>query len=113
MSMLWFGVFTWAFGAYLNTYITAKELAFGLFKQLREVMVYIVLSVISCAAAWGFYALVYPHTRWVGFLGAAALGCVCYGGMNLVLKTSASIEFIQLLAGRFPPVKKLLGRFVP
>ena len=112
MAMLWFGVFASAFGAYLDSYFTAKELGYGLFKQLRDVMVYIVLSLISCLAAWGFYALVYPHARWVGFLGAAALGCVCYGGMNLVLKTSASIEFIQLLAGRFPPVKKLLGRLV-
>ncbi|MBR2585409.1 MAG: lipopolysaccharide biosynthesis protein [Thermoguttaceae bacterium] len=112
MAMLWFGVFASAFGAYLDSYFTAKELGYGLFKQLRDVMIYIVLSLVSCVAAWGSYVLIYPHARWVGLIVPAALGCICYGGLNLLLKTSASIEFVQLLAGWFPPVKKLLGRFV-
>ena len=113
MAMLWFGIFASALGAYLDSYFTGKELSYGLFKQLRDVIIYIILSIISCAAAWGAYTLIYPYARWVGFIVPAVLGCACYLGLNLFLKTSASIEFVRLVAGRFPLIKRLLGRFIP
>ena len=112
MAMLWFGLFSSVLGAYLDSYFTGRELGYGLFRQLGDVMIYVVLSLVSCALAWGSYALIYPHAHWIGLIVPTAIGCICYVGMNLLLKTSASAEFIQLVVGRFPRTKRLLGRFI-
>ncbi|MBQ6619111.1 MAG: lipopolysaccharide biosynthesis protein [Thermoguttaceae bacterium] len=111
MPMLSFGIFSSALCAYLNSFFTGKELGYGLFRQLSDAAIYVILAVISCVLAWGAYVLIYPHSPWLGLIIPAAFGCLCYGGSNLLLKTDASTELIRLLIGRFPFLKKFLGRF--
>lgn len=112
MPMLSFGIFSSALCAYLNSYFTGRDLRYGLFHQLRDVSIYVILAIAACALAWGAYALIYPHSPWLGLIIPAALGCLCYGGSNLLLKTEASTDFIRLVVGRFPFLQKYLGRLV-
>jgi len=108
--MLVWGIISSLIAAYINSYYASKELNYGLFSQLRDVVVYVIFALISCLGAWGFYRLVYPYAPWVGFVGGACVGSVLYLALNICFKTSALFDLLGIVGGKVPFVKQFLPK---
>lgn len=148
VAMLSFGVVSSAICAYLNSYYTGVEIHYGLFKQLKDISIYVVLSVVSCVLAWGTYAglwnlgdLEWLATRdltgwawcgklasffnigdgsviegvayvahWSAFILGAVVGCGSYILFNIVCKTAAFYDVLEVAGSKIKFVKKLTRR---
>ncbi len=118
-NMLIFDAFASVLCLFVNTYFTGKHLNYGIFKQLRDVAIYIVLAFASSVASWAFYRSLwnlgwdyelFGHTvsvnQWLAFTGAIAVGIIVYMALNFVLKTPAFFDALNIVSGKIPFLKR-------
>ena len=92
---------------YMNSYFTGRSLHYGVLSQLRDFLLYAVISVPSCVVAWGFYRAASLVSPWAGLIFALFVGTVVYLALNRFFKTAALLDLVQLAEGKFPWIRKL------
>ena len=93
-------IFSW-FYAFLCSLCIAKELQYSILTQLKDILVYLVLTGLTCAAAWGIYVSLWPVNEILSLSLAFIAAVVLYAALNIILKTAAWSEIAALLKGKF------------
>ncbi len=122
-AMLAFDIFASILCLFINTHYTAKDLHYGLFKQLRDVIVYPVLALVACACAWltwhsmwelgwqfAIKDVTIDFSRWLGFFASLAVGGIVYLGLNFFLKTPAFFDALNIVAGKVTFLKRFVKK---
>ena len=107
-SMLWLEILLSCFFFFLNSYFNSRGLSYGAIAQLYDSLPYFFLSALSCFSAWCFYKLITPLSAWLGLILPAAAGFAIYLLLNRLFKTSALLELVDIVAGKFPLIKRVM-----
>ena len=90
----------------LFAYYTARELKYPLWRQCRDNLPYVFLSLLACAASWGIYRLLWDWNRIVSLTAGALAAPLLYAALNIAFKTSAWAELSAIWRRRFPRRKR-------
>jgi O-antigen/teichoic acid export membrane protein len=82
---------------FINTYYTNKLVGYGVFKQLRDLFPYLVLSIITIGTIHYVYLLTFDYSLFIQLIVPSFIGILFYIGASYVLKLMAVVELHGLL----------------
>lgn len=123
IPMLYFAILSSMICLFINTYYTAKDLDYGIVKQLDDVCVYAGLAFVASFCAWLFYHAFWELSctpfvalaltkigvfllQWFSFLGGAAFGVIVYFLLNYYFCTSAFIDLFGIVSEKAPFLRR-------
>jgi teichuronic acid exporter len=105
MAMLYGNLATALIGYGLNSYYSNRLIGYPAKEQIRDVLPYLILSILM-SLLMVFTAGLVDFNLWAQLASQAAVGAVFYLGANYLLKTSTSLEMIDIVKNFFSGLRK-------
>lgn len=87
---------------YLNSYYTGRFISYPLREQIFDLLPYLGMAIVMGIAVYALQLLPFPN-NWSLLVSQVLAGVIIYGAMNLIFRTSAFSEIIDLLRDMLKP----------